>query len=573
MRLALRMGAIVIAIAAFVDPAIARRVAAPVSIAFQLPRPSDPGYSSALEARARVAASLDDRIIVDGAQDPAAIVALGNAEPNRFTSAPVFVVAPPTTPAVRVDTITVPRPLVTGQAASVQIALQGSKVSGRKSSIVLHVGGAPLHSVEHEWTSDDERFDTTVTVPLTAAGVHRVRAAVSTDGIEPTVADAVVVLRDRPLRVLAYEPRPSWPVAFVRRSIEGDAIFSLSATSRNSRPVATTSGKAPRSLTTLDPEAFDALILGGLDELSGAEWRVAEQFVSVRGGTLLLLPDRQVPESVRRRFDLQVLEEVLLDNPVDVGDGSGLKGSEFLLMRPNARGFRTLGSVGQGDQARAAVIAAPSGAGTVVFSGALDAWRYRGAGQGQFDRFWQGLLADAARAAVPKIDVALEPAIARPGDPILVRATVRPSEFAAGAEDRSVGPIEVALIREDGAREPLRLWPGANVGTFASTVPAPAPGRHVVQVRLSQTSTDVPLLVADDVVYPTRDTSRAWRHAAEASGGAVVQNAEELNAALMNIDAGSMDQTTRPMRSPWWIVPFSLLLSLEWALRRRSGLT
>ena len=572
MRLALRICAIVIAVAALVDPAIAGRVSAPLSIAFQLPRASDPGFREASEMRARIKGSLDENIAVDGAQDPAAIVAIGSAEPLRSVSAPVFVVALPATGSVRIEAIAVPPAVVNGQAASVRLAIHAVKLSGRTSSVALELGGTRLESVEHEWTSDDERFEGTFTVPLPGPGVHRVRATVTTDGVQPAAADAAVVVRDRPLRVLLYEPRPSWPAAFVRRSLEADALFSLASTSRSSRPAATMSADAPRSLRGLDVDAFDVLMLGGLDELSDADWRAAERFVSDRGGTLLLLPDRQLPDSVRRRFDLPQSEEVLLEHPVTAESQSGLKGSEFLLMPSAAGGFSTLASVRQGQQRRPVVVAAPVGAGSVIVSGALDAWRFRGEGEGQFDRFWRGLIADGALAAVPKIDVALTPAIARPGDPIVVRATVRQTEFSSGADGRSVGPIEASLIREDGTREPVRLWPGPRMGSFETPMSAPPSGSHIVEVALAQTTVDVPLLVAGDVVHAAPDTSAAWIHAAAASGGTVVQTAEALNASLSNIDAGSVDQVARPMRSAWWIVPFSLLLSAEWALRRRSGL-
>ena len=49
---------------------------------------------------------------------------------------------------------------------------------------------------------------------------------------------------------------------------------------------------------------------------------------------------------------------------------------------------------------------------------------------------------------------------------------------------------------------------------------------------------------------------------------------DELVAALTRIDTGATDETTRPMRSPWWIVPFALLLCAfgllaQFALGRR----
>lgn len=568
MRLALRIGALAIAVAGLIDPVIARRVAQPVSITFQLPRSSDPGYERLVELRARIQAMLDESIVVDGPMEPAAIVAIGNAEPGR-SAAPVFVLAPDVVPAVSIEGVSVPRSLVTGQAATVRTVLRATKLSGQKSTAVLELEGVQLGSVEHEWTSDDERFEHAFTVVVPRAGVQRVRVKVTTDGIGETAADAVLVVRDRPLRVLVYEPRPSWAVTFVRRSLEADAMFSLAATSRSSRPAATRSGDAPVALGALDADVFDVLVVGGLDELTEADWRAAERFVATRGGTLLLLPDRQVPDHVRRRLSLPPADEVLLENPVTAEGESGIQASELLLIRPGDAGFRTLASVRQGGQSRPIVVATPMGEGTVVLSGALDAWRYREGGR--FDGFWRGIVADAALTAVPRIDVSITPNVTRPGEPVSIRARVRETEFARNASERSVGPVEAALVREDGTRETIRIWPGSRPGIFEGTFRSSMPGRHVVEVALGSTRTGVPLLVALDVVHPARDARAEWRYAAAASGGAVVRTPEELLNALSRIETGSMEQVTRPMRSPWWIVPFAGLLSAEWLLRRRAG--
>ena len=118
----------------------------------------------------------------------------------------------------------------------------------------------------------------------------------------------------------------------------------------------------------------------------------------------------------------------------------------------------------------------------------------------------------------------------------------------------------------------IRLWPAPRPGVYRAAFVAPAQGQYNVSVSTADASTSVPLPVADDVVHPAEDVAPALSHAAEASGGAVVQDVSALAAALAAIDTGSREKATRPMRSAWWIAPFSLLLCAEWALRRRSGL-
>jgi hypothetical protein len=47
----------------------------------------------------------------------------------------------------------------------------------------------------------------------------------------------------------------------------------------------------------------------------------------------------------------------------------------------------------------------------------------------------------------------------------------------------------------------------------------------------------------------------------------------ELSAALVAATGGEvLPRRWHPMRSPWWIIPFALLLGYEWWARRRRGL-
>jgi hypothetical protein len=80
------------------------------------------------------------------------------------------------------------------------------------------------------------------------------------------------------------------------------------------------------------------------------------------------------------------------------------------------------------------------------------------------------------------------------------------------------------------------------------------------------------MVSAADAVHPVRDTNAALAYAARASGGAVLGSAGELGPALAAIAPGPVDITGHPMRSPWWMAPFTLLLCAEWTLRRRAGL-
>ena len=69
----------------------------------------------------------------------------------------------------------------------------------------------------------------------------------------------------------------------------------------------------------------------------------------------------------------------------------------------------------------------PHGAGRILVSGALDAWRYRADKDSAFDRFWRSAIAGVALATPPAVDVEIAPAVARPGESVRIVARVHRS--------------------------------------------------------------------------------------------------------------------------------------------------
>jgi hypothetical protein len=63
--------------------------------------------------------------------------------------------------------------------------------------------------------------------------------------------------------------------------------------------------------------------------------------------------------------------------------------------------------------------------------------------------------------------------------------------------------------------------------------------------------------------------------AARDSGGVVVASGDEaslVRALSSENQPASQVVSVRPMRAPWWIIPFAGCLTIEWWLRRREGL-
>jgi hypothetical protein len=570
----LRIGAVGIAIAGVADPACVRRERAPLALELTTVPSSDPDFPRAGRLRERVMAALGDRGAVDPAAAPQAVIAIGDAPPVDPQSAPVFALAIQQEPqSTSILDLRVPGNAALGQAVSVSASIRARGLAGRATSFDLQLGGAVVATVGHRWTAEEELFEPRFACAPPVAGVHRLRLVVRTEGVgAASVADAVVVTRERTLRLLAYESRPSWPLAFVRRSLEGDALFEVSASSRTSRGPATTSNEGLFSLDRLDVDLFDAILVGALDALTEPELGVLERFTSVRGGTLILLPDRRVSERLGRRFGIPRSEEALVEAPLELRGPMPLRAAELLLLPEEETGVQVLASARRGSLDRPVIVTTAHGNGRVLFSGALDAWRYRGEGSKDFDRFWRAVAADAALASPPRVAVSVVPPIVRRGEEVMVSVDLRATEILQEGRTRTSPLVSAILAGAGGRPERIRLWPGTRPGAYEGRLRAPRDGSYTVAASIEGASAEAPLLVASDVVRPARDRSAALTHAARASSGAVLSDPAELPGALASLEPRAVEKTGRPMRSPWWVIPFALLLCTEWGLRRRSGL-
>ena len=571
MRIVLRALAIAIAVAAVVDPVVMRRVTVPLPVEVLLPPASDPLFERATQVREQLDAAGGDRIDLDGREAAQATVLLGRATATAGATVPVFAMPLEENPAVVIERIVAPSAIL-GQTALITTTLRAFGLAGQTSTVALLRDGTQIDSIEHRWKSGDEVFVPRLAFVPARPGMQRVRITVTTSGLERTTsADAGVAVRERQLRVLAYEARPSWPLAFARRSLEADALFDVTTTSRTTSRSATTSPAAPASLATLSVDRFDAVLVGAPEALTAAELRALDTFVAKRGGALMLLPDRQLPENVSRSFGLPGFEEVIVERPLTTGGPApAIRASEMLLAGDRA-GLEPVSTVRHGASDRILVGSVVRGAGRIILSGGMDAWRYRADPQVAFDDFWRGLVADAAAAAPPRVLVGVQPPVARPGDEVVVSVTLRPTEFDTDGESIGLPAVKAELTSARQGSETIRLWPAAAPGTFEGRTRAPRDGSYAITASIPGASADAPLLVADDVIHAAPRSSQAGSFAAAATGGAVVTGMDDLADRLGSLTPDSVERRTRPMRSPWWIIPFTGLLCGEWALRRKAG--
>jgi hypothetical protein len=281
-----------------------------------------------------------------------------------------------------------------------------------------------------------------------------------------------------------------------------------------------------------------------------------------------------LPERLQTLFQLPSLEQALLERPVPVNTPEAkLLASELLLVPMADRNVRTVARVSHGTAERTVIFAAYRGAGQVMVSGALDAWRFRDAAQSAFAPVWQALIADAAGSAVPRVSVDIEPMLARPGENVTLRIAVRETEWVKSASRVRLPAVAATLVSSSGSRTPVRLWPGTAAGEYLARFSAPPQGTYDVRIVAGGRTYDRTLAVRDDASTVRPDRTAALTFLAQSSGGAVIPatDLDDVVARLRRLEQPVAPRRIRPMQSAWWMVPFSALLGLEWTLRRRRG--
>jgi hypothetical protein len=561
----LRGAAIVIAVGGVIDPACDVRSYERPELSVEivetpsLALPAE-GGGTRRDLAQRVRQTLRDNLgaqwlVVDGPVSTAAArVVVGDAAPgielgpwsdSRMGRTPVHAVtiASPLTPNVRIVSATAPRQITIWDGAAIHASIEGRGLKGQKVTVRMFKDDVALASTEHVWTSDGEVFGARLMFLPPAVGTHRLEIRASSSLAERAEVDNRVSLlvdaNDVRRRVLVYQPRLSWMGTFVARAIEGDPRLELASRAQASRGISVSAGKA---LDAFD--AFDAVVVGAADALVDAEVEALDRYVTDRGGSVLLVADRKPGGPYVRLAPSASFDELLLQKPTDIAQG--LRASELIVPRRPREGWEPLSS----DRTRPVLMSVLRGQGRVVFSGALDAWRYR-----EGSRYWQDLVAGLAARTFPAVHVQAEPAVVRPGEPIEVSSNA-------------------PLARIDD--QALKLWPGGEPGIFRTQVRSPT------QTGVIRVSAEKDGAVAHAVVSIDPGAASAWSDNdatlgafAAAHGGRIV-TAQDIgrlvNELRQTAERRPTSRTVRPMRSAWWIAPFAAFLGAEWTLRRRRHL-
>jgi hypothetical protein len=343
----------------------------------------------------------------------------------------------------------------------------------------------------------------------------------------------------------------------VRRALENDGGFSVRHRARIAPALVAGTANAALDVPTLDE--VSTLVVGGPDALTPEEIRLLDRYVRIRGGSLVLLPERRSDGPLAALFP-GTWTEHLTATPESIGP---LRASEILRMT----GDPGLATVIARSASSPVIVSVPAGNGRIIVSGAMDAWRYRQLESGAFDRFWRTLVAASATAG-DGLSLALGRTLAPIGS--RVSFTLRDRHF----DERSAADASATMRCGDGPAETVRLWPAGSVGEFEGELPAASAGQCVVEATVGDRVATKAFSVAERATAGVEETLAQLERTVRESGGVVatVGRERDVATAVGSTTALSSVVSVHPMRAAWWMLPFAACLTAEWWLRRREGL-
>ena len=534
---ACRILAILIALAGVIDPTMTSLRATRADIAIVSVSTAD----SALVRR--IAERLDNRYTVVRGDFPAAAatIIVGSSIPDRIPTGLVFAVRDSNRPTItKFDvpvTTTVDSKLVIPIVANGPVTL---RASGLVADHVIPSNARDLH----------------LEVTLTITGPLFLEATVR-KGNDSTTVSALTNVSDRRHAVLFFDRRPSWMSTFVRRSLEQDRRFAVASRVMTSRNVSTDAGQPPSTLA--DPallELYDVIVIGAPNLLTPGDVSGLETFLAKRGGGVVLLYDEKPTAGPADRLT-RVTRWTPGTSRAAINADSTLHLTEAAWPTALPPGGTSRIDATFGAASHPVVWTVGAGIGQVIVSGALDSWKYRDPATSAFDEFWRATISRAAREAQQAILVEATPNVAEPNERISIRITLR---------DTTAKPT----LTLDSTR--IDVWPTNEPGQFTARLRATAIGDHILRASAAGNTTEAPIAIRETVTRAVRDDWTTLSMLATASGG-IAGSLSDVESAIRGraLTEPRMERWW-PMRSAWWILPFTMLLGVEWLVRRRRGL-
>jgi hypothetical protein len=566
-RLALRSIAVLIGIVAVIDPVWSSSRPSPreliaISLASSDVRAAIASLNSGLSGWDVVPRETVSTRIPCGPDEQCVVLADGSRDIELPTDlrhpASLVTVRPAGGPNVSLQSVvTGPGHVSAAGAARVELRREGAV---DRTRLEIRDGAAVIGTAIHEWKSESATVDVPWWPIEPGARTLRIEA-VPVDGERTVIDNAIdvgVTVASAPVAILVYDARPSWSSTFVRRALEDDTRFAVDYRTRLAPALSAGTANGRLDARVLDSAAV--VVIGGPDALTASEVTLLEQFVRVRGGTLVLLPEHRETGEASRLFG-GAWTEHLASSPERLGP---LHATEILRTGVVSMASTVLAHSGS----MASIVVAPTGNGRVVMSGAMDAWRYRDLDAGAFDQFWRSLVAEGATAGQAlqlRFTQALEARGSR------ARFTLRdrrmqpsPAVDATAVSRCGTGPARV-----------VRLWPSGTFGEFSGELAVEGTGSCSIEATVGDRQVSGAVAVAERPMRGAEATIASLSRRVAAAGGSI-GSADDVSSVVRAIESSPATMspvvTVHPMRAWWWMVPFAACLSIEWWLRRRGGL-
>jgi hypothetical protein len=309
-------------------------------------------------------------------------------------------------------------------------------------------------------------------------------------------------------------------------------------------------------------------VVGAPATLGTVDASALERYARERHGAVVLLPEASGGELLSRLTGISAWRDERRPEVMKIAAG-GLTWSASEFVWPAEWPARATPLATGTSSAQPPVWQVPLGGGRVVVSSASDGWRTRADVASGYSAFWRLTAATAAGATPRLVDVHLDHRLVVPGAPIAAHVHL------FGAAAATAAPT-ARLVDVTGTASTVRLWPGDNPGEWRAQFRASdVPGRYRLDVSAGALSGAAELVVDDEArVRPVGEGNGLATLAAAAHRGATI-SADDLatlpERLTQALPPAVLPRPWHPMRAVWWLIPFTIALSVEWWLRRQRG--
>ena len=510
--------------------------------------------------------------------------------------------------------------------ATVVVRHAGTNVARLRVS----AGRELLAAVDLDLPSGQDESTHTVEFNAGSAGVRRIEFSIDSPMSETNTDNnrlpRMLDVQDDARRILYVEGEPRWEYKFLRRAVhDNDAVqlVSLLRTSPNKfyrQGVANADELSEGFPDTVEKLfAYDAVIIGSLEaaELSTEQQAALRDFVSVRGGTLLMLAGRKgladggwarsvtaaaLPVELDRALDAETYQRTRAKvRPTLAGlrtpwlelDTEAQSNREAWETLPEIADNQSLGTPkpgavvllevldSNGSNARPLLVWQRYGRGNSAVMGSSGTWRWQmrlNSEDQRHEKFWQGLLKQLVQDTTPRLSVSTDSPIIRDSDSAELNLLAYNADFSTVDQNA----LSVEITRPDGGKEIVSVRRlDDQRGHFVGSIPTTIDGPYAIKVSspIEGEAPSAAPVTRESWIF--RESGNAERYRTElnrdflerlatTTGGQYLplDRISELPAILVNENAA----LKRESRLPLWNMPaFFLLLLLakgiEWLLR------